>query len=1302
MKIRSKILLAILVTLSPLLLFSLAITRNNLNLSQRLTDLEQVTARMERVNHLQVSVTDLPSAPNDFLSTGAAAERERFDRAISQVQTDILALSMIHQTGEETSLLAETSSQVDAIIALGNEIFTLSQPVGNPEGIALMRQMDTLASDLASGSLAQPHSLIVAEMVAANTIFKQEMARTNRWLLFGVPAILLFSLAMGLLFARNLTAPLRELQAGAEQIAGGQFDSRLNIRTGDELEALAANFNRMAGRLSELYAGLEQQVAERTAELAVSEARYRGLAQTAVDAIITIDTDGRIRFFNRAAERIFGYPADEALNQDVGILIPPEYVEAHQTGIQRYLETGEPHIIGHTVEFKGQRQDGEIFPLEMSLSEVRTETDLSFTGIIRDITRRNLAEAEIHRRNRDLTLLNRVISTASATLEPIEILETICRELVTAFNVTHAAAALPDEKGESLRIVAEARQEGQPRVLGITIPISGSPPMQSLWAKQETVVMDDSSPFLREVWGEKWWAVATGSLLVSPLLAGDQALGAVALVNEKKRPFSADEITLVEHVAAAAAHVLANARLLDGERRRRTELETLHHAGLALAGSLDTTAVLEAVLSHTLNLVGAMDAYIFFYRNRQLTFAAKKWADGYQEPPTPLTFKPGGLTETVAVTGQRVVIPDIPGDPEYARRLWGGAYVGLPLRTGEQVLGVMNIAFEQPRAFIEDELRLLELLAAQAAAALENARLFAEVNDALNREKQLTEIARTINSALELPVVLETIVRQAVELVGAGAGAMALKDPGGETISYPYIFNLPASLSLQLARQGRGLAWRVVETGDSFLFADYRSQPDAQPQWVAAGIQAIMAVPVAVGEKRIGALGLFGLTPEKQFSQRDLLLAETVGRQAGIAIQNARLFEAEQAYAAELETRVADRTADLIALNAELARAARAKDEFLAHMSHELRTPLSSILLRSELLQRQVYGDLTDRQVNSLQIIDAAGQHLLSLINDILDVAKIEAGKVELDIQFVSVKAVCQASLQMVKEMAHKKSIELCNQIGPTAVSLQADNRRLKQILVNLLSNAVKFTPEGGRVGLEVTGDAEQEIIWFTVWDTGIGIAARGMERLFQPFEQLDSGLSRQFEGTGLGLTLVRRLAELHLGSVSVTSEAGAGSRFTVALSWKSGADWEGGAEIESGKTAVSRAAPVVDDLVETILLADDNEILVIGMEDFLIQAGYRVEVAHNGAEAVAYASEEAPDLILMDTHMPVLDGLEAIRRIRATEDLADVPIVSLTALAMPGDRERCLEAGATAYLSKPIRLDELKELIERLLRIEN
>ncbi len=469
----------------------------------------------------------------------------------------------------------------------------------------------------------------------------------------------------------------------------------------------------------------------------------------------------------------------------------------------------------------------------------------------------------------------------------------------------------------------------------------------------------------------------------------------------------------------------------------------------------------------------------------------------------------------------------------------------------------------------------------------------------------------------------------------------------------------------------------------------------AEPHYIARSpnTRSEMAAPLIAGEQVIGVVNVESLQPGA-FTEEDLRLLATLAGQLAVIFEKACLDAELEAERVLLAQRVAERTAELSESNAALARASRAKDEFLAAMSHELRTPLTSILGMADALQEQIFGPLNEKQLNSVRIIGTSGHHLLSLINDILDLSKIEAGKLTLQPGPVHVELACQLSLQFVKQAALEKRIEISTRFDNNVQIIQADERRLKQILINLLSNAVKFTPEGGSIGLEVTGDVEQQVVHFTVWDTGIGIAPQDMGRLFKPFVQLDSSLSRQYSGTGLGLSLVHRLTEMHGGSVSVQSEVGQGSRFTVSLPWS-------GRQVGKEKVDKETSDATLSTLSlstcppATILLAEDNESNIATISGYLTACGFEVIVARNGAEAIERAREHKPDAILMDIQMPGMDGLEAIRRIRA-EGLT-MPIIAATALAMPGDRDMCLQAGANDYMSKPLNLKKLAETLRPL-----
>ena len=463
---------------------------------------------------------------------------------------------------------------------------------------------------------------------------------------------------------------------------------------------------------------------------------------------------------------------------------------------------------------------------------------------------------------------------------------------------------------------------------------------------------------------------------------------------------------------------------------------------------------------------------------------------------------------------------------------------------------------------------------------------------------------------------------------------------------------------------------------------------------------------VANEPKEISVVIAINDITEQQRTQ-SLLLQAKIESEHRVELRTQELVELnkrlnQQNYELQLAKQVAEDS------NEELARATRLKDEFLANMSHELRTPLNAILGMSEALQEHVFGAINQEQKESLETIASSGTHLLELINDILDVAKIESGQVEIDCSQTEINELCQSSLPFVKQQALRKRIHLELKIAPNLPELFVDERRIRQVLINLLSNAIKFTPERGRVSLvvslqqnpaKITNEITSEIR-FVVTDTGIGISPENLQKLFQPFVQIDGALNRHNSGTGLGLALVKSIAEMHNGTVSVTSEVGVGSCFTIALPCEN----------------ISMSSPIypnqppsplepspdnaIAEGLPTLLLAEDNDGNKLTISRYLKAKGYQLLFAKDGQEAIDLARSMRPDLILMDIQMPNIDGLEAIKIIRRDNipELANIPIIALTALAMTGDRERCIEAGANEYLTKPIKLNQLANTIKQIL----
>jgi PAS domain S-box-containing protein len=513
-----------------------------------------------------------------------------------------------------------------------------------------------------------------------------------------------------------------------------------------------------------------------------------------------------------------------------------------------------------------------------------------------------------------------------------------------------------------------------------------------------------------------------------------------------------------------------------------------------------------------------------------------------------------------------------------------------------------------------------------------------------------------------------------------------------------------------LFRPDVGLAGWAFQNAQIVRKDDLGSDPRHQAAYT--GRQSGLYVPLQSGEHAIGVIAIESEEPNA-FNEADERLLFTLANQAAIALENSHLYQtARQEIAqrkrfeilladekSQLADRVDKRTADLNHANIDLAYAMRAKDEFLAGMSHELRTPLTSILGFSESLQLKIYGELNEEQTRIVKVIDESGRHLLSLINDILDLAKIDADRLELQLEPCSLADICEASLQLTNGLAQQKNqlVHYSPAAGPVLV--RADARRLKQILVNLLGNAIKFTPPGSDLGLEIQLVPSEKIIKLIVWDKGVGIKPEDIHKLFMPFVQIDSGLAREYSGTGLGLSLVKRLTELHNGVVELESKFGAGSRFTIVLPWSPHDTVQTPDGSERNMIAARSVLMAVGaSYSSTILIADDNEVISQMFSDFLESVNYRVIRTRNGYELLDRAAQLRPNLILMDIQMPGLEGLKTIREIRSHADrsFAAIPVIALTALAMPGDRERCLQAGASEYISKPVLLPDLAAIIEK------
>jgi len=847
------------------------------------------------------------------------------------------------------------------------------------------------------------HVFVEQPLAEAFAPLYASLLRTGLLLLAG----LALALAVSPYVARRMVNPIQMIRAGAAQIATGRLDQRIEVRTGDELEALAAEFNNMAKQLEESYSGLERKVVERTKELT------------------------------------------EALEQQTATAEILRVISSSPTNIQPVLDA----VVESAARLCGASD-----------------------AVIR------LVEGDKLR-----------------------------------FGAHHGSIPVPHEAFPITRNRVGGRAVLESRTIHV----------------HDIVEAAADYPEARELQR----AGGYRTILGAPLLREGVAIGMILIRRMEVRPFSEKQIALLETFASQAVIAIENVRLFNETKEAlERQTATADILGVISSSPTDIKPVLDAVAERAARLCDATDVTIRRVEGDMMHLAAHIGTilPGADARPISRESIPGrAIIERRTIQVTDTAAPDTQEEyPDMNRRGDYRTALAVPLVRDDVAIGVIIVRRAETREFTDQQVNLMKTFSDQAVIAMENVRLFNETKEALEQQTVISDILRAISSSpTDTQPVFDAIVKSAVPLFGGLAVTLRLvKGDHSELVASTNPIDdtgaNPLPLDDDSTPGARAMQRREVVRVPNILAEEWVSASMKQ-RARERGFRALICAPILREDNAIGSINVTRAAPGA-FTDKQVALLKTFASQAVIAIENVRLFNEIQDKSRELEV------------------ANRHKSEFLANMSHELRTPLNAVIGFSEVLAQKMFGEVNEKQLDYLNDINSSGQHLLSLINDILDLSKIEAGRMELDFARFDLPQAIDNALTLIRERATRHGIALSQELDPALGECVADARKFKQIMLNLLSNAVKFTPEGGRITVRArrTGGAVE----ISVSDTGIGIAAADQPRVFEEFRQASGDYLKKSEGTGLGLALTRNFVELHGGRISLESEVGKGSTFTFTL----------------------------------------------------------------------------------------------------------------------------------------------------------
>ena len=889
---------------------------------------------------------------------------------------------------------------------------------------------------------------------------------------------------------------------------------------------------------------------------------------------------------------------------------------------------------------------------------------------------------ETRRKNNELAAINTIISAASRTLDMTTMLEAVLNQVLASSGYQAGLVSIFNPINKSLYLAAQQNLP-EPIIQDLVATSLAGSLSELVYNRGELICIEDIGAEDR-VDLASLLEQGIHSYLGVPLESKGKILGTLCLYGLSALPIQPGNIALVKSIGQQVGVAVDNARLFEQTQKALAETEILYNASSRLNSAQNYQDIVSALSLYS--LLGTADINLtidLFDRPWKanhlpdtITIAARRVRGQGTELGRHYRLSALPSLQEILRQDRAAIIHDTETDPRLDASLkklliegfHAKSAIFVPLVVSGQWIGYVNGIFSGDIEYEERDLRRLSALANLAAVAIQNIRLLEDSRKRADQLQTAAVIAKDTSSTLAL----DTLLDRAVNLIRDGFGyshaSLFLLDESGRLAQ---IRASTGEAGQEMLKLGHGLPvgsksiiGHVTQSARPYVVNNVLDDPFHLPNPLLPDTRSEAGIPLQIGNRVIGALDLQSSKLDA-FTQEDISVLQVLADQIAVAVDNARSYE--------------------LSLQAveEMRNADQVKSQFLANMSHELRTPLNSIIGFSRVILKGIDGPVSDLQKQDLSAIYNSGQHLLNLINDILDLSKIEAGKMELSFEEgVNLADLINSVMSTVVGLVKDKPIKLERNIAPDLPPLRVDPTKVRQILLNLFSNAAKFT-DSGSITIDAhlqTQNGKREVL-ISITDTGTGISAEDQLKLFQPFTQVDPSPTRKTGGSGLGLSICRHLVELHGGQISLTSEPGVGSTFYFTLPVPQPR------QRQTGELTTGYLGPVI--------LAIDDDAQVIGLyQRYLGNNGYKIFPLTEPSRAVEIATKLQPVAITLDIMLSESDGWDVLKLLKSTPATKNIPVIICTLLE---EHDKGLDLGAADYLMKPVLEDDLVNAIKRL-----